>query len=129
MISARFTYDGGHFFHRYRNLHHVARVRLVFSNGVLTVWVDLMHTGHFQRCITTAEGDSRLAYVPSKGYFGLSASNGAYGDAHVVYAADLAHLGEPGDRVDPIATADPAATVDAAHEVHAEATDHLTNVP
>ena len=71
--------------------------------------------------------------LPAEGYFGLSATTGSYGDAHVMYALQPAsldglkaeealhqsqHVALPGET--PISTE---------HQVHAESHDHHTEVP
>lgn len=67
----------------YRNLNHSARARIIKTHDRLQVWLDLDHSGHFQNCIQTDVGDPRLK-MPETGYFGITASTGLHGDAHVV---------------------------------------------
>lgn len=118
-------------FAHYRNLQHIARARVTWNHGQLKLWLDLERSKVFQPCLETQISDARLAAMPSEGYFGLSASTGAYGDAHVIYSMTTAQLDPVKDEV--IATphvAQPGeAALDESHVVHADApTDHETHV-
>eukprot|EP00966_Prymnesium_polylepis_P190017 4403318-Prymnesium_polylepis.1 len=75
----------------YRNLNHPARARIIMAKGRLQVWLDLEQSGHYQSCLQTEVGDERMR-LPERGFFGITASTGAHGDAHVVYKMALARL-------------------------------------
>ena len=118
-------------FARYRNLAHIARVRIAWASGTLRLWLDLEGSRVWQPCFETKVGDEKMSKMPTSGYFGLSASTGPYGDAHVIYSMSVAKL-DP--ILDDVVLATPHHAVpgetplDPAHEVHAEASDHETHV-
>ena len=118
-------------FASYRNMPHVARARVAWANGTLRLWLDLERSHVYQPCLETAVGDVRMGTLPSTGYFGISASTGPYGDAHVLYSVSAARLDPLLDDVE-IAHAHEAKPgempVEPAHEVHKEATDHETHM-
>ena len=120
-------------FAHYRNLPNIARARVAWNQGQLKLWLDLEKSKVFQPCLETQIGDDRLRAMPKEGYFGLSASTGAYGDAHVLYTVTAAQL--DATRQDPQVVATPHVAqpgekeLPADHVVHADApTDHETHV-
>ena len=119
-------------FSHYRNLPHVARARVAWSHGVLKLWIDTEASHVFQPCLETVVGDERMRQMPTEGYFGVTASTGAYGDAHVLYSVAVASLGDGAD-ADVVAKPHVAvageAEVPADHVVHADAPqDHETHM-
>jgi hypothetical protein len=108
-------------FAAYRNLAHIARMRVAWTGGQLRLWLDLEHTKTYQLCLETALNDHRMASLPKSGYLGLSASTGAYGDAHVVYSMAAAKLDAKHPEQERIATPHVAALdeapLDPSHEV------------
>lgn len=117
-------------FAHYRNLPHIVRVRVAWSHGQLRLWLDLDGRRVYQPCLETTIGDERLKQMPTEGYFGLSASTGSYGDAHVVYSMQASELNAAKDE-DVIATphvpTPGEAPLDREKMVHADApTDHET---
>ena len=116
-------------FSNYRNLGAVAKARIAWSHGVLNLWLDLERTGAFQKCLSTDLGDERMSFLPSTGYFGLSASTGGYGDAHVIYSMALSPL----DAKEEIGATPHVPHVGEhelkpEHVVHAEPADHNTHM-
>ena len=99
----------------------------MWAGGRLQVWVDLESSGHYQSCIQTAPGDKRLT-LPPHGFFGVTASTGSYGDAHVVYSLTLASLEEEHGIVTHVADAAAAAAVPKKHQVHLEGRHHESHV-
>ena len=63
-------------FARYRNLAHIARVRIAWASGTLRLWLDLEGSRVWQPCFETKVGDEKMSKMPTSGYFGLSASTG-----------------------------------------------------
>ena len=118
-------------FAKYRNLAHIGRARVAWANGMLRLWLDLDRSHVYQPCLETAIGDSRMANMPTTGYFGVSASTGPYGDAHVLYSMSIARLDPLLDNVE-LATPHVATPgeepPDPSHLVHAEAADHETHM-
>ena len=119
-------------FASYRNLPAVAKARVAWVDRSLKLWIDLDHTGsesHWQACLNTAPGDPRLDLVPEEGFFGMSASTGVYGDAHVVYSLQPSALSSAADVAPTLHVEAPGeAPVPATHAVKTEAADHQTNV-
>lgn len=118
-------------FARYRNLAHIARARIAWANGMLRLWLDLERSNVYQPCLETAVGDARMGTMPTSGYFGLSASTGPYGDAHVLYSMTASRLDPLLDDVQlatPHETKPGEAPLEQGHEVHTEAADHTTHV-
>jgi archaellum component FlaC len=118
-------------FSKYRNLATIGKARVAYDGEKLEMWVDLDHSGThstWQSCLRTEPGDLRLSYLPKVGYFGMSATTGAYGDAHVVYAWRGASLHNAGEVV---ATPHVLAPGEAAptHQVTKAASDEQTAVP
>ncbi|KAL1527924.1 hypothetical protein AB1Y20_009297 [Prymnesium parvum] len=111
----------------YRNLEYAARARIVKTADRLQVWLDLDHSGHFQNCLQTEPGDARLQ-LPEKGFFGITASTGAHGDAHVVYQLAIARLSD-GEQITSKPFHGIGSTVPAEHLVKPEGRHHETHVP
>lgn len=116
----------------YRNLAQIARMRVAWANGQLRLWLNLDGpSSGSQLCLETTVGDARMATLPTSGYFGLSASTGSYGDAHVLYSVSVAKLDPLLDDVvlaKPHVAAPGEAPIDPSHEVHSEAADHATHM-
>jgi hypothetical protein len=116
-------------FAHYRNLPHIAHARIAWANGQLKLWLDLENSRAFQPCLETTIGDTRLGAVPTDGYFGLSASNGAFGDTHVLYSVAVARLdGHEEVVATPHVPQTGEPRLDPEHAVHAEAQNHEAHV-
>jgi len=112
-------------FAAYRNLRSISRARIVWQHKVLRVWLDLAHTGQYQQCVHTEITDARV-HLPEAGYFGVSASTGAFADTHSLYSIKVANLTQKAD-VEPISIvpgAQSTGVLDPDLQVHAEADPH-----
>lgn len=112
----------------YRNLPHAGRVRIAWTQGRLRVWIDIDHLGKYQNCMATEVDDNRMK-LPAAGHFGITASTGAIGDAHVVYSFTFANLTSQQEIQSAAYTGIGLDKVAPEHVLHSEARHHETQVP